>query len=214
MPDSKITVIDLDIGNLTSVAHAFRRVGADVRIVSSAAEAGDARALVLPGVGAFQRAMDRLQARGFGPLLQEHVSHPDRSLIGICLGMQLLADRSHEHGLHAGLGLIAGEVVRLEPSPPDFRVPNIGWMPVHAARRSPMFPAGVDGESFYHVHSYHLACHNPSEVAATIDFAGRTLVTAVERGNIFGVQFHPEKSQEAGLNLLSAVLAWLRERAN
>ena len=204
-----VTIIDLSIGNLQSVANAFRRVGAEVSIVRAPDEAEGAKLLVLPGVGAFERAMVQLNEHHFVPFLRHHALECRRPLIGICLGMQMLADRSHEHGLFEGLGLISGEVVRLEPEPPESRVPNIGWTRVLAAKASPMFPAEVDGQSFYHVHSYHLICNDLSDVAATIDFGSREIVTAVERGNVFGVQFHPEKSQDAGLNLLHSFLNYV-----
>jgi glutamine amidotransferase len=208
-----VTIIDLDIGNLHSVANAFRRIGAEVSIVTTASEVKDARVLVLPGVGAFGRAMTNLHQRGLAPILHEHVEQRRTPLIGICLGMQLLATRSYEHGVTEGLGLIPGEVKRLEPAPPEYLVPNIGWVEVHAAKPSPMFPEGVDGQAFYHVHSYHLVCEQPSDAAATFAFAGQRIVTAVERDNVFGVQFHPEKSQDAGLNLLSSLLRHVNSRA-
>lgn len=204
-----VTIIDLSIGNLQSVANAFRRVGAEVSIAQTPDESEGAQVLVLPGVGAFERASIQLHERHFGPLLRRHVLERRRPLIGICLGMQLLADRSHENGSFEGLGLIPGEVLRLEPQPPEGRVPNIGWMRVRAAKTSPMFPAEVAGECFYHVHSYHLVCNDPSDVAATINFGSQEIVTAVERRNVFGVQFHPEKSQDAGLNLLRSLLNYV-----
>lgn len=201
-----VTIIDLEIGNLQSVANAFNRVGAQVSIAQTAEAAADARILVLPGVGAFERAMNRLNELGLGPVIRRHALERRRPLIGICLGMQLLANRSYEHGQFDGLGIIEGEVVLLEPKPPTYRVPNIGWATVRAAKPSAMFPAGVDGQSFYHVHSYHLVCKHAEDVAATFEFGGAQIVTAVERGNIFGVQFHPEKSQDAGLGLLDSLL--------
>ena len=202
----RLTVIDLDIGNLQSVTSAFERVGAEVVVVRSPTEVETAGVLVLPGVGAFGRAMARIEERGFKPMLRFHALEAGRPLVGICLGMQLLADRSYEYGQTEGLGLIAGEVVKLEPEPPDSRVPNIGWMPVHGKRPSHIFPAAIDGQSFYHVHSYHLVCANAVDAAATITFGNRDVVTAVERGPIFGVQFHPEKSQDAGLHLLDSLV--------
>lgn len=201
-----LAIIDLDIGNLSSVANAFRRIIPTVKIVSAPAEAGDAEVIVLPGVGAFERGISRLRSSGFDKLVERHVDQ-GKALIGICLGMQLLADQSHENGVFKGLGLVPGEVVRLEAKPPECRVPNIGWVPVKATRPSPMFPTDGDEESFYHVHSYHLVCRDPADVAATFEFGGRRVVTAVHRNNIFGMQFHPEKSQDAGLNLLESLLA-------
>jgi glutamine amidotransferase len=206
-----ITIIDLDIGNLQSVANAFRRIGAEVSVVTTAQELAGARILVLPGVGAFGRAMGNLNARGLAPVLRDHVERGS-VLIGICLGMQMLATRSYEHGVNDGLGLIPGEVRLLEPRPPDHRVPNIGWVPVRAAKPSAMFPADVDGQAFYHVHSYHLVCEEPTDIAATFMFGDQRVVTAVERDNVFGMQFHPEKSQDAGLNLLSSLLRHVTSR--
>lgn len=205
-----VTIIDLNIGNLQSVANAFKRVGSEVSVARTADAAERAQILVLPGVGAFERAMDRLNEHRFGPVVRRHALERRRPLIGICLGMQLLADRSYEHGRSEGLGIIGGEVVQLESHPPVYRVPNIGWTAVKAAKLSPMFPANVDGQSFYHVHSYHLVCKDPKDVAATFDFGGLPIVTAIERENIFGVQFHPEKSQDVGLNLLHSLLLHIK----
>jgi imidazole glycerol-phosphate synthase subunit HisH len=209
-----ITIVDLDIGNLQSVANAFNRVGVEVTIAQTASAAADASIMVLPGVGAFERAMHRLNERGLGPVIRHHALERRRPLIGICLGMQLLADRSFEHGCFDGLGIIAGDVVQLQPSPPEYRVPNIGWREVRAAKATAMLPAGVDGQSFYHVHSFHLACKDPADVAGTFEFGGGRVVTAVERGNVFGVQFHPEKSQDAGLDLLHSLLRHIRAAAH
>lgn len=204
-----ITIIDLDIGNLQSVAHAFSRVGTETMVARTPEDCRGATIVVLPGVGAFERAMTRLQERNFGPFLRSHAVERGLPLFGICLGMQLLASRSHENGLWEGLDLVPAQVVRLEPRPPEDRVPNIGWAPVTKAKPSILFPAHVDGRSFYHVHSYHLVCDDPADVAATIDFGGQRIVTAIERRNVFGVQFHPEKSQDAGLDLLQSLLGHL-----
>ena len=201
-----VTILDLDIGNLQSVANAFNRVGAEIAVARTPAEAEKSEILVLPGVGAFERAVNQLNERKFGPLIHRHALERRKPLIGICLGMQLLADRSCEHGEFRGLGIIGGDVMQLQPAPPPYRVPNIGWIAVKAAKRSAMFPPEVDGQSFYHVHSFHLVCKDPIDVAATFEFGGHSIVTAVERENIFGVQFHPEKSQDAGLNLLHSLL--------
>lgn len=202
-----VTILDLDIGNLLSVANALRRVGAEVSIARTVEAAQDARILVLPGVGAFERASRRLHEHGFDSLVRRHALERGQPLIGICLGMQLLADRSFEHGEFAGLGLIPGEVVQLAAQPPRYRVPHVGWARVKSVKSSPMFPPSVDGQSFYHVHSYHLVCRDARDIAATFEFGGQDVVTAVHRANVFGVQFHPEKSQDAGLNLLHSLLA-------
>lgn len=203
-----LTIIDLDIGNLSSVANAFQRIVSSVTVAGNPGSAYNADVIVLPGVGAFERAISRLRSAGFEPVLRNHVGL-GKPLIGICLGMQLLADCSEENGLHKGLGLVPGKVTRLDAVPPDYRVPNVGWVPVAASKPCPMFPPGSDGESFYHVHSYHLVCQDDADVAATFEFGGKRIVTAVQRDNIFGMQFHPEKSQDAGLNLLEALLSYI-----
>lgn len=205
-----VTIIDLNTGNLQSVANAFNRVGAEVYIARTADAVENAQILVLPGVGAFEPAMNRLNEHRLGPVVRHHALESRRPLIGICLGMQLLSDRSYEHGQFEGLGIIGGEVIQLEPRPPVYRVPNIGWTAVKVTRPSPMFPANVDGQSFYHVHSYHLVCKDPKDVAATYEFGGFPIVTAIARENVFGMQFHPEKSQDAGLNLLHSLLLHIK----
>jgi glutamine amidotransferase len=130
-------------------------------------------------------------------------------VFGICLGMQLLADESEEFGQHEGLGVLPGRVRKL-PGAPGFRVPNIGWCDVTPKRAGRLFPAG--GGTFYHVHSFYLEPKDPSVVAATIDFGGRDVAVAVETGNLFGAQFHPEKSQDDGLGVLAAFFDGLRGR--
>jgi len=205
-----VTILDLGISNVRSVSNAFKRVGAKVSIATTPLEAEPAQILVLPGVGAFGHAMLRLRQQGFVEFLRAYALRDKRPLVGICLGMQLLADCSHEHGLHQGLGIIPGEVVRLDPISPEFLVPNTGWFPVSAAKESIVFPATLNGQSFYHVHSFHLQCAAPSDIAATIKFGELSVVTAIERANVFGLQFHPEKSQDAGLDLLYALTLHLR----
>jgi glutamine amidotransferase len=204
-----VTIIDLDMGNLQSVRNALERVGARVSTAETLDQARDAHSIVLPGVGAFERAISRLHSKGLYDFLLDYAGRQQRPILGICLGMQLLAERSHEHGIHEGLGLIPGEVVRLSASPPEFRVPNIGWISISAKRESNLFVQSEPDASFYHVHSYHLACRQAQDIVATYDFGGDEIVTAVQRKNISGVQFHPEKSQDAGLNLLYRWLSHL-----
>jgi len=175
-----LTMIDLGISNLQSVSEAFRRIGAPVEV----ADRPGSGPVILPGVGAFGPAMQRLRERGLVEALR------GRPVLGICLGMQLLADESEELGLHRGLGLIRGRVVRLTGD----RVPNIGWCDVD----------GIGGgRSFYFAHSYHFEC---DAAAGTIQYGGRRITAAVRQGQIFGVQFHPEKSQDAGLDVLAAIV--------
>lgn len=202
-----LAIVDTGTCNLSSVANALRRVGAETSTVSSAAELEGADAIVLPGVGAFGAAMDSLRARGLIVSLRRRAGAGGTPLLAICLGMQMLAEASEENGTHEGLGLIPGRVVLLQSRDPAFRVPNIGWYRCHPTKDGSLFRRDRDAESFYFVHSYHLACTEPKDVAATIDYGGAAVTAAVERGNIFGCQFHPEKSQDSGLELLRRFVA-------
>lgn len=203
-----IAIVDMGIGNLGSVYRALERIGAPTAVKAGAAEVERADAILLPGVGAFGDGMASLAAQGLIEPLRR-AAGAGTPLFGICLGMQLLAEESEEHGKHRGLGLVRGRVVRLAASDPAFRVPNIGWCNVVSTRPSTLFPAGA-GAAFYHVHSYRMEPGDPAIVTATIDFSGVPTVVAIEQDNLFGVQFHTEKSQDAGLDLLAAFLAYLR----
>ena len=196
-----ITVVDSGIANVGSVLAAFARLGAAARVTTAAADVAEASALVLPGVGAFKDGMDSLRAHGLVEPIRQAVGR-GTPMLGICLGMQLLADVSEEFGEHEGLGLVRGRVVRLEPRRAGERVPNIGWCDARISPGSGLF-SGIDsGSAFYFVHSFHLRCADPADVTAAIDFGDGPVTAAVERGHVFGAQFHPEKSQDVGLALL------------
>jgi glutamine amidotransferase len=182
-----LAIVDIGLSNLGSVRQALSRVGARSVTARSAAELDGASAVVLPGVGAFGDGMAALRAQGLVAPLRRHAAE-GRPLLGICLGMQLLADESEEHGRHAGLGIVPGRVVRLAPADPALPVPNIGWCDVGDA-------------SFYFAHGYHLVPDDPGDRAAEFDYGGPVVAT-VRRGAVTGVQFHPEKSQDAGLEML------------
>ena len=199
---SKFVFIDTGTGNLRSLQNAFRRTGASVSETTDADELAKASVIVLPGVGAFGEAMDTLKQNNLVAPLRHNVLTEGKPLLGICVGMQLLAESSDEHGHHEGLGFIKGHVKKLDPPAPGFGVPNIGWLDVDVKRSEGLFPNVDDVRSYYFVHSYHLVCDDAADVAGIIDFGGVSVTAAVERGNIFGLQFHPEKSQDAGLDLL------------
>jgi imidazole glycerol-phosphate synthase subunit HisH len=204
-------VIDSGVANLGSVLAAFARIGAPARVSADPAVVATAPALLLPGVGAFADAMAALRRHNLVEPIRA-VAKSGRPVLGVCLGMQLLADESDEFGRHEGLGLIPGRVVRLEPKHAGERVPNIGWCDVTPGGRASLYREVAPGASFYFVHSYHLLCRDPADVAATIRFGAGDVAIAVERGNIHGAQFHPEKSQDAGLSVLSAFASLARER--
>ncbi|HZU82951.1 MAG TPA: imidazole glycerol phosphate synthase subunit HisH [Polyangiaceae bacterium] len=193
-----IGVVDYGMGNLMSVTNALTAVGAEARVLRDARGTADAGALVVPGVGAFGRGMQGLRERGFVDALEREVREKKKPMLGICLGLQLLATRGTELGDHLGLGWVPGVVHRLEGSP-GLRVPHIGWNEVSGG--GALFAGVPQGTSFYFVHSYHLVPDDPRHVAGTTEY-GQTFVSAVEADNVLGVQFHPEKSHKFGLALL------------
>lgn len=197
-----IAMLDLGLGNLQSVRNAFRRVGATVRETSEPGVVASADAVILPGVGAFGDGMASLRQKGLIEPVREHAAQ-GKLLLGICLGMQLLAEEGEEHGLHQGLGLIPGGVTRIQPCAPGFRIPNIGWNSVHVLKRTGIFQDTPEGADFYFVHTFSLECPDPGLVSAVIDCGGREVTAGVQKGAIHGVQFHPEKSQENGLTLIA-----------
>ena len=208
VPQPRVAIVDYDMGNRRSVEKALQRVGATATITRDVNQLQEADALVLPGVGAFPRGMRNLQTYGLDALLRERVS-AGVPLLGICLGMQLLFDSSSELGEHTpGLGLIAGEVRRLEAG--SLRVPHIGWNEVRFERASPLTAElGADGAPFYHVHSYAAHPAEAGDVIATTEY-GERFATVVAHGAVYGTQFHPEKSSRDGLTLLAAFVGLAR----
>ncbi|HUT76367.1 MAG TPA: imidazole glycerol phosphate synthase subunit HisH [Polyangia bacterium] len=193
-----IGVLDYGMGNVRSVLNALAFLGATGKLVADAASAGEAERLILPGVGAFGAGMRRLDERGLAEALPGLVAD-GRPLLGVCLGMQLLADGSSEHGEHAGLGLIPGRVDRLEVAP--LRIPHVGWNQIAIRRRSKLLEGLPEDPTFYFVHSYEFCPAEQQTITATTDY-GRDVTAVVEDGAVLGAQFHPEKSQADGLQLL------------
>ena len=196
-----IAIVDYGMGNLKSVANAFARLGAMARVTRDAGEIRDASAIVLPGVGAFGRCVENLKTFGLFDLIREEVVSGKRYL-GICLGLQILFESSEESPGAAGMGVIKGTVTRFREG---LKVPHMGWNDIHVTGRSKVLSGIAEGTHFYFVHSFYPV---PEEdvTAATTDY-GLTFVSAVEKGNLFACQFHPEKSQAVGLRLLSNFVA-------
>jgi imidazole glycerol-phosphate synthase subunit HisH len=196
-----ITIVDYGVGNVASLVNMFEHVGAKAMLSDDPDVVARANQLILPGVGAFDHAMDVLNGRGLADAVRLAVDK-GASLLGVCLGMQLLA-RSSEEGHTQGLGLIPADVKRILPSDTNIKVPNMGWREAEYRKtlwmtpKSPMTP-----ERFYFAHSYHMVCDRDDHVVATIEYDGRKTI-AVANGSIFGVQFHPEKSHRFGMRLLS-----------
>jgi imidazole glycerol-phosphate synthase subunit HisH len=193
-----IVVIDYGAGNLRSVTNALAHLGADVTIAETPAQLNGATKIVLPGVGAFGAGINALRAAGFEGPLKAAVA-ASTPLIGICLGMQYLFESSDEMGQHTGLGLLPGRVRRFPAGGP--KVPHIGWNQLHIRRATPLLAGIEDGAYAYFVHSYYVEAAEPSDVLATTDY-GLDYASVVGRGNVLGIQPHPEKSQAVGLRIL------------
>ncbi len=198
-----IAIVDYGVGNLFSLESSFKSIGADVVVTSDVGVIESADKIVLPGVGAFEDAAKKLSDSGLREVVIEQAKK-GKPLLGICLGMQMLLDKSLEYGEHQGLGLIPGEVRSIEEViPSDYKVPHIGWNQLEFGRKKhPLFKYLREGECVYFVHSYYGAKCSKS-VIATTEY-GATLTAAVAKDNVMGCQFHPEKSGKTGLNILKA----------
>ncbi|MBQ3072996.1 MAG: imidazole glycerol phosphate synthase subunit HisH [Oscillospiraceae bacterium] len=197
-----IAIIDYGVGNLFSLQSSFAAIGQEAVVTSDQKVAAAADKLILPGVGAFADAAEKLRASGFDAFLKEEVKR-GKALLGICLGMQLLFDESAEYGVHRGLGLIPGRVEPIaDVIPEGLKIPHIGWNALHFPKQSPLFRYLMEGDCVYFVHSYYATGCDES-VIATAEY-GAELTAAVQKGNVFGCQFHPEKSGKAGLAILRA----------
>ncbi|HBC07621.1 MAG TPA: imidazole glycerol phosphate synthase subunit HisH [Rhodospirillaceae bacterium] len=198
-----IAIVDIGIGNLGAIKNMLRKVGAQAEITDSAEAIKAADKIVLPGVGAFDHGMGALAASGLMDTLNEQVLNAGKPILGICLGAQMLGRRSEEGSL-PGLGWIDMDVVRF-PRDAGIKIPHMGWNTVAptmpGGRIHPLFAGGEDTPRFYFVHSFHFECDRPEDVTATCVY-GKSFAAAVARGNIWGVQFHPEKSHRFGAALL------------
>jgi imidazole glycerol-phosphate synthase subunit HisH len=203
-----IALIDYGAGNLHSVHNALKAAGAErVHVTADPAVVRGARRVILPGVGSFKACANGLKAMpGLVEALEDRVLHAGIPFLGVCVGMQLLATRGREHGTTPGLGWIAGEVTAIEPSDPAIKVPHMGWNDVSPMPHRDGALLIERGEAYF-LHSYHFVPQSGREIAAMTDHGGG-LVAAVARDNILGVQFHPEKSQAYGIDLLGRFLEW------
>ena len=197
-----IAIIDYGVGNLFSLESSFAAIGMDVTVTSDPAVLKAADKLLLPGVGAFGDAAAKLRSTGLDTVIKE-LAAEGKPLLGICLGMQLLFDKSLEYGEHQGLGLIPGTVKPIaDVIPQDLKIPHIGWNGLHFHRDCPLFQDLREGECVYFVHSFY-ASDCADAVTATAEY-GTELTAAVAKGNVYGCQFHPEKSGSTGLKILKA----------
>jgi glutamine amidotransferase len=201
-----VAIVDYGMCNIDSVARAVEECGGTPLVTHQASELAMADRVILPGVGSFTEAMARIRERSLDQILGELVLGKQLPFLGICLGMHLLATRGSEGGATTGLGWIDGEVRRLVPAGEDTRIPHIGWNELEVTRESPLFAGIEPHRDFYFVHSYQFCPTDPGAVLAYTPY-GNGFVSAVQRHQIFGVQFHPEKSQRAGFRVLKNFLA-------
>jgi len=195
-----IVVVDYGVGNVSALLNMFDYLGVDAMASGDASVIAAAPRLALPGVGSFDKAMSTLRQKNLEAPLNEAVVKRRVPILGICLGMQLLARRSEE-GTEPGLGWIDADVRRIRPAHESLKVPHIGWSDIEPTGASPLFERRTERERFYFVHSFHVVCDHDANVAATLDYGG-PLVCAVVHGNVHGAQFHPEKSHRFGMRLL------------
>ena len=197
-----IAIVDYGVGNLFSLTCSFRAIGAEAKLTSDRAEIEAADKIVLPGVGAFGDAAKKLFSSGLAEVVIAEAKK-GKPILGICLGMQLLFDKSYEYGCHNGLGLIKGEIRPItDVIPAGYKVPHIGWNALTFPKKNELFQYLVEGSYVYFVHSYYATGCDES-VIATTEYGG-LLTAAVASGNVYGCQFHPEKSGEVGLKILKA----------
>jgi glutamine amidotransferase len=201
-----IAIIDYGMGNLRSVEKALASLGADLVVTGDPAMVRGADGVILPGVGAFGDAMENLREQGMVAAIQEVVA-AGKPFLGICLGMQLLFTSSEEHGLNEGLNLIAGHVRRFQG---DFKIPHIGWNDLTLVRESALLKGVEDGDYVYWVHSLVVEPEDRSVLLATTDYYGE-VPGIVGRDNVYGIQFHPEKSSRVGLTMLGNFVGMVRE---
>lgn len=197
----RVAIVNYGFGNIGSVRRALQELQAEPVVANAPADLAGADRIILPGVGAFNEAMACLHARGWVPALAEHVRGAGTPLLGICLGMQLLAEHGEENAATPGLGYITGRVRHLDALGCTLRIPHVGWNEVRETGASRLFTGIPQATDFYFVHSFALEAGDPAHVSAVTSY-GVTLTAAVESGCVFGTQFHPEKSSRAGRQVL------------
>lgn len=206
----KVTIIDYGSGNIHSTAKAFEKIAArtghKVLVTNKAADLADASHIVLPGVGAFGDCMEGLSSLpGMVEALNNEVHGKKKPFLGICVGMQLMAEKGYEHGVHNGLGWVKGAVKHIETDNPALKIPHMGWNELKTKKSHPFFAGIKNGDHAYFVHSYGVECEDREDILAEAEYGG-SITAAIARDNMMGTQFHPEKSQETGMKLIENFL--------
>jgi imidazole glycerol-phosphate synthase subunit HisH len=209
---SGVAIVDYGINNVRSVRNAVEYCGFDPIVTHDASAIADASHVILPGVGAFGDAMNNIRARGLDEVLDRHVREKGKPFLAVCLGMQLLAKSSEEHAdggvPHRGLGWFDAEVLRLKPDDPGLKIPHMGWNMVSKERDHPILAnIAKSNLAFYFVHSFAMRCHHPGDVVSLAQY-GQPVTAIIGKDNIAATQFHPEKSQDSGIELVNNFLRW------
>jgi glutamine amidotransferase len=195
-----ISIVDYGVGNVRAIVNMLDFIGCEAILASNPLHILQASKLILPGVGSFDAAMQNINARDLTQPLRQAVLELGKPILGVCLGMQLLGEASEE-GTESGLGFISAVTKRLIPTTTQYKVPHMGWSEVHPHVTCPLFPDSVPEQRYYFAHSYHVVCNNPGDVVATAQWCS-PITAAIACGNVYGVQFHPEKSHRYGAALL------------
>jgi glutamine amidotransferase len=209
MDYTRIKIVDYGMGNIQSVKNAFEHLNCSIEITDDPDDLKDADGIVLPGVGAFGQAMSNLKEKKMIHPLKDAVLENNIPILGICLGMQLLSDRSDERGSNLGLSLIPGEICKI-PDLKGYRLPHVGWSDIEIKNKTPLFTNIPDKSCFYFVHSYRFMCDSKF-IAATAEY-GHSINAVVQNEHIFGVQFHPEKSQRKGFHLINNFIEFVKKQ--
>lgn len=203
-----IATIDYGMGNVRSIMKALKYIGYDAVLTSNAREIDNASHLILPGVGAFGDAIKNITERGLDLILKNQILEKGKPFLGVCLGLQLLAKSSEEHGYHQGLGILDAKVVKFKFNAIKLNIPHIGWNDICPQKDHFLFRKLQKNHlTFYFVHSYHIVCNQPQDILATCDY-GIVFTAAIAHDNILATQFHPEKSQDNGIQILKNFLSW------
>ena len=209
---SDVAILDYGINNVRSVRNAVEYCGYEPVVTHDAAVIADASHVILPGVGAFGDAMNNIRTRGIDEILSRHIREKGKPFLAVCLGMQLLAQTSEEHAEedvpHRGLGWFDADILRLKPNNPALKIPHMGWNMVAKERDHPVLTNIRDGNlAFYFVHSFAMRCNNQRDIVGWAEY-GQTVTAIIAKDNIIATQFHPEKSQDSGIELMSNFLGW------
>jgi len=203
----KIGIIDYGMGNILSISNAIDYLGFEFGLIHQPDDFKKFSKLILPGVGAFKDCIQNLRHKNLIEILNHEVLEKKRPILGICLGMQVMAQNSEEGGFYKGLGWIDAGVVKIRPGDSENKVPQIGWNELEFSNESFLFRGVPKNSSFYFVHSYHMNCFNQNNVIATCNYTTQ-ITAAIQKENIIATQFHPEKSQEVGLKVLENFISW------